>query len=252
MLTNPTLAKLQEMRLIGMVKAFEEQLSMSDVGQLTFEDRFGLIIDREEIERRNRQFKSRIKKAKPKENACIEDLKFSSDRGLDKTNILSLSNCEWIRNQQNIIISGSTGAGKTYLGCALLHSACKNGFSAKYIRVPRFLGKITASKLDGSYDKMMNELARTDVILFDDIGLSKMSGEESRDLLEIMEDRHAQRSSILTSQLDSEKWYELVPDPTIADALLDRIIHRSHKIKLKGGSLRKSKLGLTQEKECTN
>jgi DNA replication protein DnaC len=252
MMTNPTLSKLQDMRLIGMVKAFEEQIAMPDIGQMTFEDRFGLIIDREEIERRNRKFKTRIRKAKPKESACVEDITFSSARGIDKKTVLSLANCEWIRHQQNIIISGPTGVGKTYLACALLHSACREGFTAKYLRVPRFLRQLSAAKLDGSYDKLMKDLARTDVILFDDLGLSKMSGEESRDLLEIMEDRHAQKSSILTSQLDSEKWYDLIPDPTIADALLDRIIHRSHKIKLKGGSLRKTNSGLTEGEECFN
>jgi len=247
MLNNPTLNKLQEMRLLGMLKAFEEQLATADTGQMTFEERFGLIVDREDCERRNRRFRSRIKKAKPKEQACIEDLDFSGQRGIKKTDILSLVACEWIRNHQNVIISGPTGVGKTYLGCALLHAACKEGFTARYVRMPRFFRSIAVAKLDGGYEKLMAELAKTDVILFDDIGLSKMDGEQARDLLEIMEDRHAQRSSIFTSQLEAGKWYELIPDPTIADALLDRVIHRSHTIKLKGGSMRKEKSGLTNQ-----
>lgn len=245
MLTNPTLTKLQEMKLLGMLKAFEEQMATADTGQMSFEERFGLIVDREDCERRNRRFRSRIKKAKPKESACLEDLDFSAGRGIKKTEILSLTGCEWVRQHQNVIISGPTGVGKTYLACALLHAACKEGFSARYVRMPRFLRNIAVAKLDGSYEKFMAELARTDVILFDDLGLAKMDSEQSRDVLEVMEDRHAQKASIFTSQLEASKWYELIPDPTIADALLDRVIHRSHTIKLKGPSMRKEKSGLT-------
>jgi len=247
MLNNPTLNKLQEMRLMGMIKAFEEQLSMTDVGQMSFEDRFGLIVDREDTERRNRRYKLRLRKAKPKENACIEDLDFSGSRGLSKTTVLSMASCDWIRNHQNIIISGPTGVGKTYVACALLHSACREGFTGKYVRVPRFLRTFEVARLDGSYDNLLRDLARTDVIVFDDFGLSKLKTGEARDLLEIMEDRHALRSSIITSQLESDKWYDLIPDPTIADALLDRVIHRAHKIKLTGPSQRKTRTKLQED-----
>jgi DNA replication protein DnaC len=239
MLINQTSTKLQEMRLLGMAKAFDEQLAMPDIAHMSFEDRFGLIVDREDSERRNRRFQSRIKRAKPKESACIEDIEFSPLRGLSKSTMLSFSSCDWVRSNQNIIISGPTGVGKTYIACALLHSACKAGYTARYIRVPRMIRSMATAKLDGSYDKFMAELARTDVVLFDDFGLSKMGAEDSRDLLEIMEDRYAVRSSLITSQLEPEKWYELIGDPTIADALLDRIVHRSHKLKLGGQSMRK-------------
>jgi len=244
-LINPTVQKLSEMRLLGMLKALEEQQALPSSRELSFEERLSLMIDREHSERRNQQFRNRIKRAKPKEQALIEDIDFSKSRGIQKQQILSLASCDWVRGQQNIIVSGPTGVGKTYLACALLHAACREGFTAKYIRIPRFLRSITVSKIDGSYEKMMSELGRIDVVLFDDIGLSKLSGDEARDFLEIMEDRHALKSSILTSQLDADKWYELIPDPTIADALLDRIIHRSHRIKLTGPSLRKTKSGLT-------
>jgi DNA replication protein DnaC len=244
-LINPTIQKLSEMRLLGMLKAMEEQQAQPTVGELSFDERLSLLIDREYSERKNQQFRNRIKRAKTKEQALIEDIDYSKSRGLQKQQILSLSSCEWVRGQQNIIVSGPTGVGKTYLACALLHSACREGFTAKYVRIPRFLREITVSKIDGSYGKMMADIARTDVVLFDDIGLSKLSGEEAREFLEIMEDRHALRSSILTSQLDPDKWYELIPDPTIADALLDRIIHRSHRIKLTGPSLRKTMSRLT-------
>jgi len=191
MLINPTLVKLQEMKLLGMLKAFEEQMATADTGHMTFEERFGLIVDREDCERRNRRFRSRVKRAKAKESACIEDIDFSPRRGIKKVEVLSLASCEWVRQHQNVIISGPTGVGKTYIGCALLHAACREGFSARYVRMPRFFRSIAVAKLDGSYEKYMAELARTDVILFDDLGLSKMDGEQSRDILEIMEDRHA-------------------------------------------------------------
>jgi DNA replication protein DnaC len=247
MLMNQTVSKLQGLKLLGMLKAFEDQLSMPDVGQMNFEQRFGLIVDREENERRNSKFKSRLKRSNPKEAACIEDIDFNAGRGIDKATTLSFASCEWVRQQQNIIISGPTGVGKTYIACALLHSACKEGFTARYVRVPRFLRSIAVAKADGSYDKFMADIAKIDVVLFDDIGLSKLSGEESRDLLEIMEDRHAKRSSIITSQLDTGSWYELIPDPTIADAILDRIVHRSHRLKIHGPSMRKIRSPLTSE-----
>lgn len=248
MLINPTIEKLQHMKLSGMLKAFEEQQLTPDISQMSFEERFGLIVDREAGERKNQRFKSRLKAAKSRESACIEDVDFAAARGINKSVILSLAGGEWIRAQQNVIITGATGVGKTYLACALLHCACREGFSARYIRVPRFLRNIVVAKIDGSYDKLMAEIARIDVVLFDDIGLAKLSGEEARDFLEIMEDRHGRRSSIITSQLDPDKWYELIPDPTIADAILDRIVHRSHKIKLTGPTKRKMSTPLTESK----
>jgi DNA replication protein DnaC len=248
MLVNPTVEKLQQMKLGGMLKAFEEQQLMADIGHMSFDERFGLIVDREAGERKNQRFKSRLKAAKPRENACLEDIDFAPARGLNKGVILALASCDWIRTQQNVIVTGAKGVGKTYLACALLHCACREGLSARYVRVPRFLRQIAVAKIDGSYDKLMAEIARVDVVLFDDIGLAKLSGDEARDLLEIMEDRHARRSAIITSQLDPDKWYELIPDPTIADAILDRIIHRSHKIKLTGPSKRKTLPPLTDTK----
>ena len=249
MLVNPILNKLTEMKLSGMLKAFEEQQAMTDVDQLSFEDRFGLIVDRESVERSSRRFKSRMRKAKPKEMACFEDIDFRQKRGLDKGMIMSLASGDWIANHQNIIITGPTGVGKTYIACALLHAACKANYSAKYLRVPRFLRDIETAKLDGSYEKVLRELSRTDVILLDDLGLTKVKPDQARDLLEVMEDRHPGKSTIFTSQVESSKWYELISDPTVADALLDRIIHRAHLIKMTGQSMRKIKSGLTKKEE---
>lgn len=247
MLIHATQEKLTGMRLLGMAKAFEEQLGMSDIAQMSFEDRLGLLVDREESERQNKKFKNRIRRAKSKETAFVEDIDFKKGRGLEKSVLLTLASGEWIRRHQNIIITGPAGVGKTYVACALLHSACKEGFTSKYLRVPRFIRDLETAKSDGSYDKLLKELARTDVLLLDDLGLAKISSEEARDLLEIMDDRHATKSTIFTSQVVSSKWYELIKDPTVADALLDRIIHRAHQLELTGESMRKEKSGLTKK-----
>ena len=252
MLDHKIAEKLQALRLTGMIKALAEQDAMSDIGQLSFDERFGLIVDREEIERRNKSFQNRVRRAKLKDNASIEDLDYSASRGLSKMTMLKFVSGEWIREHQNIIVSGPTGAGKTYVACALAQAACRQGYTVRYLRIPRFLRSLETARADGSYEKLLNEIQRTDLILFDDFGQAKLQTEEAKDLLEIMDDRHGLRSCLITSQLDSAKWYEIIPDPTIADALLDRIIHRSHKILLKGASLRKIKSGLTQEEKSPN
>lgn len=251
MLPQQITTKLHALRLVGMIKALEEQAEMPNIKQLGFDERFQLIIDREEIERRNKSFQNRLRKAKLKDNANIEQVDFAPIRGLQKTVILKFMSGDWIQGHQNIIITGSTGAGKTYLACAIAQAACRVGYSAQYLRIPRFLRSLEVARADGSYEKLLREIQKTDVVLFDDFGQTKLQTEEARDLLEIMDDRHGQRSAIITSQLDSSKWYELIPDPTIADALLDRIIHRSHKIEVKGPSMRKEKSGLTKKETST-
>jgi DNA replication protein DnaC len=250
-LSHQVTSKLQSLRLSGMLQALEEQNGIPNISQLSFEERFGLIIDREDLERRNKSFNNRLRKGKLKENATIEDLDFSPKRSISKTSILKFMSCEWIKGHQNIIVTGSTGAGKTYMACALAQAACRLGHTIQYLRIPRFLRTLEVAKADGSYEKLLKNLQKTDLILFDDFGQAKLQTEEARDLLEIMDDRHGTRSCIITSQLDSSKWYDLIPDPTIADALLDRIIHRSHKIDIKGPSMRKEKSGLTMESKST-
>ena len=251
MLSHQVTSKLQSLRLSGMLQALEEQKSIPNISQLSFDERFSLIIDREDLERRNKSFNNRLRKGKLKENATIEDLDFSPKRSISKTSILKFMSCEWIQGHQNIIVTGSTGAGKTYMACALAQAACRQGHTIQYLRIPRFLRTLEVAKADGSYEKLLKNLQKTDLILFDDFGQAKLQTEEARDLLEIMDDRHGTRSCIITSQLDSSKWYDLIPDPTIADALLDRIIHRSHKIDIKGPSMRKEKSGLTAESKST-
>ena len=246
MLTHPIMEKLQSMRFFGMVKSLEEQIQMPDIEQLSFEERLGLLVDREMTERENRRLTLRLRKAKLRENACIEDVDFRHPRGLDKAMFMQLATCQWIEAHHNVLIVGPTGVGKTYLACALAHKACRQGFTALYFRLPRMLQELSLAKGDGRYHKLLKTYARCDLLIFDDWGLSKLVKEQRHDLLEILEDRHRLKSTMVTSQLPVDKWHEVVGDPTLADALLDRLVHNAYRIKLKGESMRKLKNKLTQ------
>jgi DNA replication protein DnaC len=246
MLTHPTLEKLQTLKFTGMASALAEQLQMPDIEELAFEERLGLLIDREITERENRRLSSRLRRARLKHQAALEDIDYRHPRGLDKPLIQSLAACRWVREHLNILITGPTGVGKTWLACALAQKACREGYTALYLRLPRLLQEMTIAKGDGRYTKLLATLAKTDVLVLDDWGLAKLTGEQRRDLLEILEDRHGVRSTLATSQLPVEKWHDMIGDPTLADAILDRLVHNAYKINLKGGSMRKRKATLTR------
>lgn len=245
MLTHPIIGKLQAMKFNGMRKAFEEQLQMADIGKLSFEERFGLIVDREMTEREDRRLKTRLSKARLRHQASLEDIDFGQPRGIDKQLILSLSSCQWVKAHNNVFILGPTGVGKSYLACALAQKACRQGYSALYLRLPKLFADLGLAKGDGRYGKLLAGFARTDLLVLDDWGLSKLNKEQQRDFLEIIEDRYEVRSTVITSQLPVSHWHEVIDDPTLADAILDRLVHNAYQINLKGESMRKKKSKLT-------
>ena len=245
MLNQQTIEKLHALKLIGMAEAFQDQLSQPDIGRLSCEERFGLIIDRQWTWKEDCRMQRYLKQAKLKLNACVEDIDYKAPRGIDQSVMMRLISCDWIKQHQNIIITGPTGAGKTFLACALANKACREGYRTFYIRSPKLYYELAVSRGDGSYGQLINRLARTQILVIDDLGLAPMTDSERRDLLEVIEDRHGSASTIVTSQLPIENWHEHIGDPTIADAILDRLIHNAHKIKMKGGSMRRKHSGLT-------
>lgn len=246
MLTHPTLEKLQTLRLSGMLKALNEQQQMPEIESLGFEERLGLLIDREVTERDNRRLETRLKKARLRHACCVEDLDFKASRGLDKSLILTLAACAWIARRINVLICGPTGVGKSYLACALGHKACLEGYSVLYLRLPRLFEELRLAKADGRYGKLMLGYAKTDLLILDDWGLTPMTDPQRRDLLELLEDRYGGKSTIVTSQLPVPAWHEAIGDPTLADAILDRLVHNAYKIELKGDSMRKHAISLDQ------
>lgn len=239
MLRHPTVAKLHSLRLSGMAQAFEEQQLQPDIEQLGFEDRLGLLVDREETQRGNRLLLTRLKRAKLRQQACIEDLDYTTPRGLDRALIGALATGQWMREHLNLLITGPAGVGKSWIACALAHQACRLGFSVLYQRLPRLLEALALARADGSYAKLLQQLARVDVLALDDWGLTPLTDEARRDLLEVLDDRYQRKSTIVTSQLPIEHWYDYLGDPTLADAILDRLVHASYRITLRGESMRK-------------
>lgn len=242
MLMHPTLDQLRQLRLDGMARALEEQLNREDITDLNFEDRLALLLDREATHRSNKRLVSRLRKAKLRHRgACVEDLDFRARRGLDRRRVLELASCDWLRLHRNLLVTGPTGAGKTYLACALAQKACREGYSALYTRLPRLLEDLRIAHGDGRYPKLMASLAKLDLLVLDDWGLTPPSETDRRELLEILEDRHELRSTLVLSQLPRDQWYEHLGHPVLADAILDRLVHNAYHLELKGESMRKLK-----------
>lgn len=238
MLTHPLLEKFQQLSCLGMKTALQEQLQRNDLHDIAFEDRLMLLLDREITHRNNRRLQLKLKQAKLKQAASLENINFKSARGLDKSLILSLASCQWVKEHHTILLTGATGTGKTYIACALAHQACLEGFGSAYVRLPRLCQEFLTAKNDGRYAKLMKSLEKIDVLILDDFALQTLNDEQCRDLLEILDDRHRLKSTIITSQLPLKHWHEALGSPTLADAILDRIVHQAYKIELKGDSLR--------------
>ena len=249
MLYHPTLEKLTQLRLTGMHKALLEQTELAQIDTLSFEERLGLLIDREITERENRGLALRLREAKLRHSAALEDIDYRQPRGLDKSIMVTLASCQWVADHHNLLITGPTGVGKSWIACALAHKACREGYRAHYLRMPRLFQELALAKADGRYPKLLSALSRTDVIVLDDWGLAPFTDDQRRDMLEILEDRHGRRSTVVTSQIPLGSWHETINDPTLADAILDRLVHNAYKINLKGESMRKRKSKLTATPE---
>jgi DNA replication protein DnaC len=240
MLTEPTIDKLHGLHLGAMAAAWTAQREDPKSQEIDFDSRFGMLVDAEHLSRDNKRLARALREAKLRiTNACIEDIDYGPKRELDRALLRQLGTCAWIGTHANVIVTGATGTGKSYVACALAQQACRTGFRALYRRVPRLLEELALAHADGTYTRLLGRLAKIDVLVLDDWGLAPLREQERRDLLEIFDDRHGTRSAILTSQLPVEKWHDYVADPTIADALLDRVVHNAHRIKLKGPSRRK-------------
>jgi len=247
MLHHPTRDNLIAMRLHGMATALEEQRQSAAFDSLGFEERLGLLVDREMTERGNRALAMRLRRARLRQSAVPEDVDFSSTRGLDRSLFLALLNGDWIARHENCLITGATGVGKSYLACALANQACRQGYRVLYTRAPRLFGELAIARADGSYGRRLLLLSRVDLLLLDDWGLAPLNAEQTRDLLEILDDRYQSRSTLVAGQVPVEAWHALFSDPTLADAALDRLVHNAHRIQLGGDSLRRKRAGLTKQ-----
>ena len=243
---HQTIEKLSQMKLHTMATAFQEQLEKPALSSLSFEDRFAMIVDREWSAREDRKLTRRLKAARLKIQATVEDIDYQHQRGLDKSVIRSLSSCQWIKSHQNVIVTGPTGIGKTYLTEAFANKACREGFTAVYYRSTRLFGELDIAHGDGSYFKVLGRLAKIDLLAIDDWAVDPLTEQERRHFLELMEDRHGLKSTFITSQYPVTKWHDRIGEPTMADAILDRIVHNAHRITLKGESMRKTTANLTQ------
>ncbi|MBW1906353.1 MAG: IS21-like element helper ATPase IstB [Deltaproteobacteria bacterium] len=239
MLQQPTFDLLHELRLPGMAAALEDQQGFPDVQELAFEDRLVFLLEREKTERATRRLQRLLGQARLRLDASIEDLNFRIPRGLDRSLILRLASSDWIRDGQSVLIVGATGTGKSYLACALGHQACRHGLSVRYFRLSRLLGELALARADGSYPKLLQRLARTQLLLVDDFGMAPLDDLARRDLLEVLDDRYQRHATLVTSQIPTDHWHELIGDPTFGDAILDRLLHNAHRITLKGASMRR-------------
>jgi DNA replication protein DnaC len=240
LLTEPTLEKLKKMRLDGLAAAWLEQQQQAATSELAFDERLGLLVDAEWLHRENKKMKRALSEAKLRlAQACVEDIDYSARREIDKAVVRQLASCRWISEHQALLITGMTGTGKSYLACALAHQACRKGFRAVYRRASRLFDELKLARADGTYPRVLARLARIDVLVIDDFAVAPVTDAQRADLLEVLEDRYGVRSTIVTSQLPPAQWHDYLADPTLADAICDRLLNNAHRLVLKGPSKRK-------------
>ena len=239
MLTQPLLEKLSQLRLSAFRTAFEDQLHNPQYAQLSFEERLGLLVDIEITRRTNHRLHRRIKSARFPLQATLEDLDLSAARGLKRAQVLELAQGDWVRHHLNVLVLGATGTGKTYLSCALGRAACEAEFNVRYVRTSRLLQSLELAQADGSYPQLLRSLARTDLLIFDDWLRDPLSRSQAKDLLEILDDRYGRTATLVATQVPVSEWHARIPDPTLADSVLDRLIHNAYRLTLSGDSMRK-------------
>ena len=236
--TENILEQMRTLKMSGMQEALHEQINQPKHADLSFEERLGLLLDREILLRENKRISNLQRRAKFRQEASIEDICYKSKRGLEKSKIMGLAKCDFVKHHQNILITGATGCGKTYLACAISNQACRLGYKARYLLLTRFLDEMSMSHADGSYSQLMMQLHKYDVLILDDFGLTAINAKQRHDLFNLIEDRYQLKSTIITSQYPVSKWHEYLGEPTIADAILDRMAQNAHRIELDGDSLR--------------
>lgn len=240
MLNEPTMEKLYTMRLAAMAAAWQQQQGDAHAAELGFDDRFTLLVEAEHLARDNRRLARLLKQAQLRiADACIEDVDAGGARGLDKATMRQLATCSWVREHLNVLISGATGVGKSYVACALGHMACRQGLKVLYRRVPRLFDELSLAKAEGSYARMLAKIAKHELLILDDLGIGQLQEAQRHDLLELLDDRYRHAATLVTSQLPIAQWHAWIGDPTLADAILDRLVHNAHKLTLKGPSRRK-------------
>jgi DNA replication protein DnaC len=250
MLHHPTVDKLYALRLGGMAAALVEQQSQEGIDRLCFEERLGLLVEREASERESRQTTARLRRAKLKfADAVPEDIDYRTVRGLDRTLTARLLTCEWVRRRQNLILIAPTGLGKSWLACAFAVQACRQGFSVAYLRMPKLSEELALVHGSGGYARWLAQVAKTDIVILDDLAMTPLADSARRDLLEVLDDRHGSRSTMATSQLPVDNWHAAIGEPTVADAILDRLVHNAHRLTLNGESMRKTRGSLTATTE---
>ena len=245
MLIQQTIEKLRTLKMTGMLEALMQQQEQPQTHDLSFEERLALLVEREVLHRENRRLERLLKAAKLRVQSCVEDIDYRHSRGLEKARMASLASCDWIRQSHNLCITGPTGCGKTWLACSLGNQACRQGLSARYLRLPTLFEQLRIAHGDGSYPRLMNQLLKMDLLILDDWGIQKITAAQRQDLMEVIEDRHGRRSTLITSQLPTEHWHDYIGEATLADAILDRLLHGSHRLNLRGESMRKLTKNLT-------
>lgn len=245
MLNQQTIEKLISLRLEGMAQALEEQWRQADISQLDFEERFALLVERQWVWRENRALAARLHHAQLKLSASLEDIDYRHPRGLKRAQIEQLRAGQWVAQHRNCLITGPTGAGKTYLACALAHQACRDGHRVCYYYAPKLFRELQQAQADGSLLKLLKKLTKASLLVLDDFGVAAVAGKQYRDLLEILDDRQGAGSTLITSQFPVDQWHEVINDATVADAILDRLVHNAYRLELSGESLRKTKAGLS-------